>query len=428
MKVFLDSIGCRLNQGEIEHMARQFRQAGHELVATPEASDLVVINSCSVTTAAAADSRAHVRRAHRQNPRAGIVLTGCWSSVEPEEAAKLPGVIHVIPNPSKDSLVPDLLGLPVETFDREPLMREPIPGKRRRTRAFIKVQDGCDNRCTFCLTTIARGAARSLPIDRVVNEVNHTIAGGAQEVVLSGVQMSAYGRDLGEDINLVSLVEAVLAHTDIPRVRLSSLEPWSLPDRFFELWQNPRLCRHLHLPLQSGCSTTLRRMGRPITPSIYADLVDSARSSIPDLGLTTDLIAGFPGETAAEFSQSLDFVTRMGFTSAHVFTYSPRPGTAAARLPYQVQPRVARQRSLKLREEVAKSQRDFLQRYIGKTLTVLWERSTRSGGGLWEHVGLSDNYLRVSALAPSNMHNQRSRVIPQKIDGITLQAIIPEQG
>ncbi len=424
MKVYLDSIGCRLNQGEIEQMARQFRQAGHELVATAEASDLVVINSCSVTAAAAADSRAHVRRAHRQNPQAGIVLTGCWSSVEPEEAAKLPGVIHVIPNPSKDSLVPDLLGLPVKTFDREPLMREPIPGKRKRTRAFIKVQDGCDNRCTFCLTTIARGAARSLPIHRVLDEVNHAIAGGAQEVVLSGVQLSAYGRDLDKNIDLVSLVESVLTHTDIPRVRLSSLEPWSLPDRFFDLWQDTRLCRHLHLPMQSGCSTTLRRMGRPITPATYAELVDSARSSIPYLALTTDLIAGFPGETDAEFAQNLDFVSRMGFSSAHVFTYSPRPGTAAARLPDQVHPRVARQRSIELREEIARSQLDFLQRYLGKTLTVLWERSTPSSGGQWEHVGLSDNYLRVIATAPSNKQNQLSRVIPQRIDGITLQAVI----
>jgi threonylcarbamoyladenosine tRNA methylthiotransferase MtaB len=260
-----------------------------------------------------------------------------------------------------------------------------------------------------------------------MDEVNHTVAGGAQEVVLSGVQLSAYGRDLDEDLNLISLVEAVLAHTDIPRVRLSSLEPWSLPDRFFELWQNERLCRHLHLPLQSGCSTTLRRMGRPITPAAFADLVDSARSSIPDLGLTTDLIAGFPGETDAEFSQSLAFVTRMGFSSAHVFTYSPRPGTAAVRLPDQVQPQVARQRSAKLREEVARSQHEFLQRHIGETLTVLWESSIRTSGGQWEHVGLSDNYLRVSAMAPSNMHNRLSQVVPEKIEGITLQSIIPEE-
>jgi threonylcarbamoyladenosine tRNA methylthiotransferase MtaB len=426
MKVFLDSIGCRLNQGEIEHMARQFRQAGHELVATPEASDLVVINSCSVTAAAASDSRAHVRRAHRLNPLAGIVLTGCWSSVEPDEAAQLPGVIHVIPNPSKDTLVPDLLGLPDSTLNHESPVREPIPGKRMRTRAFVKVQDGCDNRCTFCLTTIARGDARSLPLGRVLEEINQAATGGAQEVVLSGVQLSAYGHDIHGGINLSVLVRAILSDTDVARVRLSSLEPWSLPDRFFELWQNPRLCRHLHLPLQSGCSATLRRMGRPITPAGYAKIARSARTAIPDLALTTDLIAGFPGETDEEFSHNIAFVSKMAFSGAHVFTYSPRPGTAAVRLPDQVSSKTARQRSLELREEVARSQHSFLENHLGRRMSVLWERAKSLSDGAWEHIGLSDNYLRVKALASTNLQNKISQVIPETIHENTLHGSISD--
>jgi threonylcarbamoyladenosine tRNA methylthiotransferase MtaB len=420
MKVFLDSIGCRLNQGEIEQIAHQLRQAGHELVATPETSDLVVINSCCVTAAAASDSRSQVRQAHRLNPHAGIVLTGCWSTVEPEAAARLPGVIQVIPNPSKDHLVRDMLGLTGKASDREPLVRQPLPGKRMRTRAFIKAQDGCDNRCTFCLTTIARGKARSTPPHRVVEEIHRAVAGGTQEIVLSGVQLGAYGRDLDDNLDIASLVEAILARTKIPRVRLSSLEPWSLPDRFFELWHSPRMCRHLHFPLQSGCSATLRRMGRPITPAAYAKLAEKARASIPDLALTTDLMAGFPGETDDEFARSLVFISQMAFSAAHVFTYSPRPGTAATRLPDQVPGVIARQRSLKLRQAAAESQRAYLHRFIGRKLAVLWERATRIDNGKWMLSGLSDNYLRVQAMAPANLHNQVSQVIPKHVDKTTL--------
>jgi threonylcarbamoyladenosine tRNA methylthiotransferase MtaB len=420
MKVFLDSIGCRLNQSEIEHMAWQFRQAGHDLVATPEASDLVVINSCSVTAAAASDSRAHVRRAHRRNPNARIVLTGCWSSVEPDEAAELPGVVHVIPNPSKDHLVPDLLGLASNSFDLEPLERQPVPGKRMRTRAFIKAQDGCDNRCTFCLTTIARGDARSTPLNAVVDEVNRAVAGGAREVVLTGVQLSAYGRDLPGDQDLTALLQEILSRTSVPRIRISSLEPWALPERFFDLLQEERVCRHLHLPLQSGCASTLHRMGRPITPGSYAELIGQARACIPDLAITTDLIAGFPGETEDDFEQSLDFVSGMAFSGAHVFTYSPRPGTSALRLPDPVPSKVARQRSLEMRQAIADSQTTFINRFLGQRLIVLWERAAHTGRGEWELAGLSDNYLRVRATATENLWNQISTVVPTSLQGNTL--------
>ncbi len=401
-------------------MAWQFRQAGHELVPTPEAGDLVVINSCSVTAAAASDSRAHVRRAHRRNPYAKIVLTGCWSSMEPGEAAELPGVTHVVPNPSKDRLVPDLLGLPTRSFDLEPLERQPVPGRRSRTRAFIKAQDGCDNHCTFCLTTIARGDARSIPLDSVIDEVQRAAAGGAREAVLTGVQLSAYGSDLAAEQDLTTLVQAILSRTSIPRIRLSSLEPWALPKRFFEMWQDRRLCRHLHLPLQSGCAETLRRMGRPITPGSYANLVREARACIPDLALTTDLIAGFPGETEDEFERSLDFTTDMAFSNAHVFTYSPRPGTAATRLPGQVPSKVARQRSVKLRQTTAHNRRAFLERFLGQDLEVLWESASLNDQGRWELIGLSDNYLRVRATAPEDLWNQISNVVPQTVEGDVL--------
>ena len=333
MKIYLDSIGCRLNQSEIERYSAHFRMAGHSLVSTPGESDLVVINTCTVTSKAAADSRSKVRRINRSNPRSSIVLTGCWSSLEESDALKLSGVSQIIPNEHKDDLVPLVLNLPPEIFDEEPVARQPIPGLRMRTRAFIKAQDGCDNQCTFCLTTIARGPSRSVHPDRVINEINAAVKGGVQEAVLTGVQLTSYGKDLLDPLDLKNLVERVFEDTELPRLRLSSLEPWNLPDEFLRLWENPRLCRQLHLPLQSGSASILRRMVRPITPQRYTKIIEEVRDLVPDIALTTDIISGFPGETQAEFEESLDFIRSMEFAYGHTFTYSPRPGTAALRLP-----------------------------------------------------------------------------------------------
>ncbi len=422
MRVFLDSVGCRLNQGEIERMARQFRQAGHELVPSPEECELVVINTCTVTSAAAADSRSQVRRAHRRNPEARIVLTGCWSTLEPDQALVLPGVEQTVPNPEKDDLVAALLGAPSEIFDQEPLERRPVPGLRARTRAFIKAQDGCDNHCTYCLTTIARGAARSLPLATVVAEVQAAVAGGAQEVVLTGVQLSAYGRDLPGRTDLTALLRAVLHDTDVRRLRLSSLEPWGLPQGLLDLWENPRLCRQLHLPLQSGSGKTLRRMGRPITPEAYARLVHEARARIPGLALTTDIIVGFPGEDEGEFDQSLAFIEAMAFSHAHVFTYSSRPGTPASRLPQRVPPAVAKARSRRVRQVVEASASRFRREHLGQVLPVLWETVGGCGPNGWALEGLTDNYLRVRATGPHGLRNQITEARLERIEGALILA------
>ncbi len=420
MKIHLDSIGCRLNQSEIEHMAWQFRQAGHALVPSAQAGDLVVINTCTVTAAAASDSRAHARRAHRTNPNARIVLTGCWSSLEPSRAAALPGVKHVIPNAIKHRLVPNLLEKHSLKLDPEAGLRQPVPGPRRRTRAFIKAQDGCDAHCTYCIATIARGEARSIPLEAVIQEVRSAAASGAQEAVLTGVQLSAYGRDLDNGSDIAALVRTVLAETHIPRLRLSSLEPWGLPDGFWELWSDKRLCRHVHLPLQSGCEQTLRRMGRPVNQESYAGILREARNAIPDLSVTTDLIVGFPGEDEREFQSSMDFVAEMAFASAHVFTYSPRPGTPAVRLPAHVPHKVARDRSLQMRQVVERSRRAHLNGLVGRQQEVLWERATEDGSGNWDLQGLSDTYWRVRAKADADLNNQISRVRFTGLEGDAL--------
>ncbi len=409
MKIFLDTIGCRLNQAEIESIARQFRVAGHVIVSTAGEADLAVVNTCTVTNEAASDSRAAIRRAKRLG--AGeVVVTGCWTTLEPDKAAALTGVTRIVPNQKKENLAADLLGLPHEFFDLEPLARQPLPGLHLRTRAFIKAQDGCNNTCTFCITRLARGGSRSRPVDEIVKDVNSSQNGGAQEIVLTGVHLGSWGLDLVPARSIPDLISALLDRSSVPRLRLSSLEPWDLEADFFSLWEDPRLCRHLHLPLQSGSATVLRRMARKTTPESYTALVQSARAAIPEAAITTDLIAGFPGETDEEFSETLEFVRSMKFAGGHVFSFSPRPGTPACLMKGQVRGEEVKTRSTVLRKVLAESAEAFHRKFMGKTMPVLWEaRSSLSKEG-WQIEGLTDNYMRVSAIAPEPVWNQIDEV------------------
>jgi threonylcarbamoyladenosine tRNA methylthiotransferase MtaB len=409
MKVYLDSIGCRLNQSEIEKIASQFRFAGHEIVETAGEADLVVVNTCTVTSQAASDSRQKIRQAARAGD-AEILVTGCWSTLEPQNALDLPGVRQVIPNPEKDHLVSAYLKLPEEVFDLEPLAREPLPGLHLRTRAFLKVQDGCDNHCTFCITRIARGGGHSVPLAQVIREVQAAQQGGVNEVVLSGVHLGSWGSDLVEPMHLFHLIDAILKQTDIPRLRLSSLEPWDLPDEFFGLWENPRMCRHLHLPLQSGSAAVLHRMARKTTPESFAGLVEQARCAAPEMAITTDLITGFPGETEDEFNEGLRFVEQIHFASGHVFPYSERPGTPATRLPGAVPHSVRKQRGALLRDVLSRSSQQYRQNQVGNEVSVLWEATDSTGPQGWRLHGLTDHYLKVSAYSSRRLWNQFNRV------------------
>ncbi len=443
MKIYLDTIGCRLNQSEIEAMARGFRAGGHEIADSAETADMAVVNTCAVTHKAAADSRGKIR----QMARAGvneIIATGCWATLQPGQALELQNAarVRVITNDRKDQLVTDVLSLPEESFDIEPIAREPLPGLHRRTRAFIKVQDGCDNHCTFCVTTIARGEGRSRPAGNVILDIQSALAGGTKEVVLTGVHLGSWGYDLstslpgrspglrkaGFGLHLKDLIKAILRETDVPRLRLSSLEPWDLDADFFSLWSDKRLMPHLHLPLQSGCESTLRRMARKTTPQSFRELVSAARSAIPDVAITTDIIAGFPGETEEEFAESLAFVREMNFAGGHVFTYSPRPGTGAARMKGQVRPEVRKKRNHILHDALEESARDYRQKFTGQTIPVLWESVSEVGDGGWQMEGLTGNYLRVNAFAPSPRWNEIDPVRLTGYEGDRLRGIITNLG
>jgi threonylcarbamoyladenosine tRNA methylthiotransferase MtaB len=410
MKIFLDTIGCRLNQAEIEFLARQFRAAGHEIIASAEAADLAVVNTCTVTAEAASDSRAAIRRAKRQG--AGeLVVTGCWATLEPGKAATLSGVTRIVPNLQKENLVADLLGLPKEFFDLEPINREPLPGLHLRTRAFIKVQDGCNNACTFCITTQARGDSRSRGLEEIIADIKEAQDGGTQEIVLSGVHLGAWGLDLRPARRIGDLVSALLARTSVPRLRLSSLEPWDLDADFFSLWGDPRLCRHLHLPLQSGSQTVLKHMARKTTPDNYRALVQTARQAIPQAAITTDIITGFPGETEADFFETLKFVKLMDFAGGHVFSYSSRPGTPAAHMKGQVRSEVIKARNAVLRKVLAGCSESYRRKFIGRTMPVLWEATSTLTDAGWQIEGLTGNYLRVKAISSEPRWNRMDEVL-----------------
>jgi threonylcarbamoyladenosine tRNA methylthiotransferase MtaB len=409
MKIFLDTIGCRLNQAEIESLARQFRQAGHEIVADAGDADLSVINTCTVTTQAASDSRAAIRRARRLGS-GEVLVTGCWATLEPDKAVELPGVRKIVPNLQKDALVADLLGLPQDFLDLEPLARQPLPGLHARTRAFIKTQDGCDNACTFCITTVARGPSRSRPVNDILADVRSALDGGTKEIVLTGVHLGSWGRDFPTPQRLADLVSTLLAQTSVVRLRLSSLEPWDLDSDFFALWQDGRLCHHLHLPMQSGSEAVLKRMARKTAPGSFAALVQAARKAIPEVAITTDVIVGFPGETETEFSETVAFIKSMNFAGGHVFTYSARPGTPAARMKAQVRHEIRKERNAVLHALFEETAWSYRQQFVGRMLPVLWESTDLLSELGWQMEGLSDNYIRVKAVAPDPRWNRLDSV------------------
>lgn len=398
MKVYLESLGCKLNQCERDALARQFAEAGYAVVPSPGEADVCVVNTCAVTQVAAGKSRRRAHRLHRLNPTARVVATGCYTSLaENGLAADL-----MVPNDRKAdlvSLVEEALaewGLGSSPVDRDAGVTYPMSS---RTRPMVKIQDGCDNACAYCIVHVLRGKQCSRPRVEILSEIEELVAQGYHEVVLTGVHVGAYGSDRGD--SLVGLVQSILRRCPPDRLRLSSIEPWDLAPGFFTLWQDPRLCRHLHLPLQSGCDATLKRMNRHYSTAQYAALAGQAREAIPDLALTTDVIAGFPGETEAEFAASAAFVEKVGFARAHVFAYSERPGTPAATMPGSVPHTVRRLRARRLREIARQSGESYRRRFLERTMTVLWE--TQLGDGRWS--GLTDTYVRVFTESPEDLHN-----------------------
>jgi threonylcarbamoyladenosine tRNA methylthiotransferase MtaB len=350
-----------------------------------------------------------------------VVVTGCDAELAPE-AARTAGVDLVVGNADKDRLL-ELAAAAALLHEPEPALdglMDPAAGASR-TRAFVKAQDGCDNRCSFCVTTVARGAGRSVAPGELVGEVQRLVGLGYREVVLSGVHLGSYGHDLGSRRGLRDLVARLLAETPVPRLRLSSVEPWDLDPSFFALFADRRLLPHLHLPLQSGCDATLERMARRTRRADFTDLLAAARGAVPGIAVSTDVMVGFPGESEPEFSQSIAFVEAMGFSRLHVFRYSRRRGTPAALMPDQVSPAVAQSRSRRMHVLGTELENRFNARLVGTTADVLWETAEDLGSSLrWS--GLTPDYVRVTASTPPDHdllnHITRTEIVAAMPGGV----------
>ena len=402
MRVKLDTLGCKLNQAETELMARQLAEAGYEVVPQVDRADVYILNTCTVTHTADAKARHRLRMAHHRNPTALVVATGCYAQREPEKLSRIDGVNLVISHDEKPEL-PRLLKkagvhptVADSTGNSSPLLR---------TRAFVKIQDGCNSYCAYCIVPLVRGREKSLPATQIVSEVGQRVTAGYREVVLTGTKVGSY-QDNGTSLR--ELLARILAETDIPRLRLSSLQPQEISPELIGLWRNERLCPHFHLSLQSGADPVLRWMERRYSVADYQHALSLIRGLVPGAAVTTDVIVGFPGETAEEFQESCKMCRDLEFARIHVFPYSPRPGTAATRLPGRVSEDVIKKRNQQMLALAGESARSFKQRFTGQTRPVLWER--QDSKGVWS--GLTDNYIPVQTESSDDLTN---RILPLKI-------------
>ncbi len=399
MNIHLKALGCRLNEAELESWALEFQQAGHQLVTNAQDADVTVVNTCAVTKEAVRKSRKLINRLRRESPYGKLVVSGCAVSTGEAGSATELGIDLLIDNSKKNQLVKNVTdSLPISIMpEGATLPAESALFARNRQRAFIKIQDGCRYRCSYCIVTIARGEEQSRSIKDIIDEVNRLHREGVEEIVLTGVHVGGYGSDIQS--NLTELVTEILASTEIPRVRFASVEPWDLGEGFFTLFENQRLMPHMHLPLQSGSDFILRRMARRCRTDDFESLVKQARNQVKNFNVTTDIIVGFPGETDQHWSESIEFIEKIGFGHIHVFSYSPRAGTKAAGMQDQIAESVKKQRSAELRTLADQMRKDFITAQLDTTGLVLWEgnHTLRSPGEQPKpHVfGYTENYTRV---------------------------------
>lgn len=446
------TLGCKVNQADSEAIGDQMSAAGFVQRDFDEVADVYIVNTCTVTHLGDRSSRQLIAQAHRRHPDALLVVTGCYAELKPDAVAALPGVDLVVGNHEKDALVAAITqkwqdtrtgartplsdnpvslievpagkscSLPVlplgtqhigsdgalsfDLTEAEPLPDNPsvlspfIPATQlaeqasarlfSRTRVQMKVQDGCDNRCTYCIVPYVRGGSRSRSIASVVEQVQRKTRAGYQEIVLTGIHLGDYHPSDNEGQDLGDLIAALLRETEMPRIRVSSLEPEDFRLEWLEHWENPRMCRHFHLPMQSGSDAILRRMARRYTSDRYETIITTAQRLIPGVAISTDIITGFPGETEDDFEQTYQLAQRLRFAKTHVFRFSPRQGTPAARMRGQIKDDVKKARSQRLLSLHNEHSCHFRQQFLGQTVQVLIEQAKNEH---WE--GLTDNYLRV---------------------------------
>jgi len=447
------NFGCRATQADGSAIERQLLDLGLSRAAGAETADVVILNTCTVTAAADQDARAAIRRIHREQPQTKILVTGCYAQRAPQEVAALPGVDWVVDNaykhqiagtvaeflsensvsPRKDSLRKDFVALQEigvtdqpasahsasllvgDIFAHTELLAAPVfeATGAGKTRPNLKVQDGCNNRCSFCVIPYTRGQSRSLKLDAVLREIDALVHAGYREVVISGINLGRWGRDFDTAQRFEDLVRAILKKTELEKLRLSSIEPMDWSDELITLWAgSPRIARHAHVPLQSGSDRILRAMHRRYRPWHYAEKLRKLREAAPDAAIGADVMVGFPGESDELFEENRSFIERLPFTYLHVFTFSARPGTPAASMPNQVPVRVARERNRVLRDLIAEKNRNFRESFIGRDIAAITLAETEERGFT---RALTDNFLKLR-LAGEHQPNQWMNVRVQSLD------------
>ncbi len=409
----MENFGCRATQADGAAIERQLLDRGFQRAGAANQAEIVVLNTCTVTAAADQDARAAIRRIQRENPAAQILVTGCYAQRAPEEISALPGVSLVIGNSHKHELAkyvaprdpgfiqlaqigytPESNVIVGDIFAHTELMAAPVfDGESfEKTRPNLKVQDGCNNRCSFCIIPYVRGKSRSLKLEQALCEVDALVANGYREIVLSGINLGRWGRELSPRMNFAAMLRAILERTAIEKLRISSVEPMDWTNEVIELVaSSPRICKHAHVPMQSGSDKILRKMHRKYRPWHYADRIERIRRAMPDAAIGADVMVGFPGESDDDFEQTRALIERLPFTYLHVFTYSSRPGTPSAEMPEQVPVQVARERNRVLRELIAQKKRAFMESFVGREVEAI--TLTHFDGEFTE--ALTDNYLKL---------------------------------
>jgi len=403
------TLGCKLNQAETQQAARELQRHGCITIDLPTQADAYLINTCTITHIADRKARRLIRLANRLSPDAPVIVTGCYAERDGARLAQLPQV-RIVGNQSKQQAATALLS----AIENSASSTESRIASSSRTRSFIKIQEGCDDVCAFCIVPYVRGRERAIPIDEIVELARERVAEGVQEIVLTGTQPGAYGRDLADGTSAAKLIEALLARTDAPRIRYSSIQPQDITPQLLACWDDARMCRHFHLALQSGSDNVLARMRRRYTSSEFCDAVQRIRVAVPGASITTDIIAGFPGERDADHDQTLRLMEALRFSDVHVFPYSVRPNTSASLLEDDIAAEIKRTRAAELRELGAAHRREALKSRVGAIESVLFESA---------HSGLTDTYLPVQVARGVDLTNQIRSV---RIDSVAESILVGE--
>ncbi|WP_040195030.1 tRNA (N(6)-L-threonylcarbamoyladenosine(37)-C(2))-methylthiotransferase MtaB [Clostridium culturomicium] len=431
MKVALYTLGCRVNSYESEAMAEQFIKEGYDVVDFSEFADVYVINTCTVTNMGDKKSRQMIGRARRLNPEAIIAVVGCYSQIASDEVASIEGVDVVLGSRNKGEVVywvnrtreEKKQVIEVNDVLRNKKFEElSINEYQDKTRAFLKIQDGCNKFCTYCLIPFARGAVCSKDPEQILKEVNELSRNGFKEIILSGVHTASYGVDIQGDWNLVRVLEEIDKIEGIERIRIGSIDPTFFTEGVIErICGLKKLCPHFHLSLQSGCDATLRRMNRKYTAAEYKEVCDNLRKYMKDVSITTDIIVGFPGESAGEFEETYKFLSDIKLSKMHIFKYSKRAGTKAADMPFQVDGNLKEERSKALIELNHKNEVEFMEGFIGRTMSVLYEEKVSESEN--SYVGYTENYLKVITNSSEDISG---KIVPTKVISVEAEHMIGE--